>query len=174
MIEHGDLNSQKLTEELRRYQWGFIPMELNDNNPRYNRFSLPTKIVSYLAAGLGIISVGHTTSTVSGLARRYSFGVSFDETNVGSMSDVLIQALSVDDPWSQFGQEILRCARQEFDATRMRDELHAMFQSQGTSDLVHCFNHFGRIARRNTVRRDAFRYYTSRPNDRSVPYLYPF
>ncbi len=130
MIEHGNLTPEELTVRLRQCQWGFIPMELDDNNPRYNRYSLPTKIVSYLAAGLGIISVGHTASTVIRLARRYSFGIAIDETNASRMDEVLIQALSVDDPWSQFAEEILRCAHQEFDAASMRDKLHAMLQSQ--------------------------------------------
>src|SRR5208283_1481314 len=55
MRERGNLPGPQLSEALKRCAWGFSPMALTDDNPRYNRFSFPTKFISYLAAGLPII-----------------------------------------------------------------------------------------------------------------------
>src|ERR1700722_13829418 len=43
MREHGNLAAGELSQALKKCTWGFAPMELTDDNTRYNRFSLPTK-----------------------------------------------------------------------------------------------------------------------------------
>ncbi|MBA3606927.1 MAG: hypothetical protein H0W43_00195 [Chthoniobacterales bacterium] len=120
MFEHGNLADPELKTAMRGFAWGFAPMELTNDNARYNRFSLPTKIVSYLAAGLGIIAIGHGASTVSRLGNRYSFGPALTELARGTIDAVLQNCLAELDVWSRYGSEILRCARSEFDAGSMR------------------------------------------------------
>lgn len=116
MIEHGDLSAIELNQALRDFDWGFAPMELTDSNPRYNRFSLPTKVVSYLAAGFGVISLAHETATISRLARRYRFGLSITESRLGGMDAILSEGLAKSEVWERYGPEIIRCATAEFDA----------------------------------------------------------
>jgi hypothetical protein len=123
MHEHGDLNAEELKSCLRRFDWGFAPMELTDVNPNYNRYSLPTKVVSYLSAGLAVISLGHSVSTIANLARRYDFGIAVDERSSANLNAILLEGLSVAKPWARYGNELDRCARSEFDASKMRATL---------------------------------------------------
>jgi hypothetical protein len=102
-------------------------MALTDDNPRYNRFSLPTKFVSYLAAGLPIITIGHPESSVLKMATAYNVGLRHTDGDVESFGQKLLAALPGDT--SRFKPEILRCARNEFDAQNMRTVLHKHFRN---------------------------------------------
>jgi glycosyltransferase involved in cell wall biosynthesis len=127
MRERGNLAAEPLTRALRECDWGFSPMSVNDGNDRYNRFSFPTKFISYLAAGLPVIVLGHRTSSVVEMARRYETGVCSEATAVGPLGAALLPALSDTDPWSRYREEMLRCARAEFDAGQMRQQLYRRF-----------------------------------------------
>ncbi|MEO8353765.1 MAG: glycosyltransferase [Chthoniobacteraceae bacterium] len=120
MTAHGDLPAFGLKNALRDFDWGFAPMELDDSNTRYNHFSLPTKVVSYLAAGLGIISLGHSASTIAQLAQRYNFGLAITETSLPRIEETLMQGLGCARVWERYGAEIIDCAHAEFDAAQMR------------------------------------------------------
>jgi glycosyltransferase involved in cell wall biosynthesis len=128
IIEHGSLTARELLQAIKECTWGFSPMELTDDNARYNRFSLPTKIVSYLAAGLPVISLGHPESTIVKLASKYQVGICLTENNPDSLSARLSSGLSAPNPRTAFRPEILRCAREEFDARRIRNTLYENFQ----------------------------------------------
>jgi glycosyltransferase involved in cell wall biosynthesis len=128
MTEHGNLPAAELLSALKKCSWGFAPMGLTDDNPRYNRFSLPTKFVSYLQAGLPVITLGHPESSVMKMAAAYPVGVSHADADMDSFGQKLRTALSANPPWEQFGPEIRRCARQEFDAQKMRAALHEHFR----------------------------------------------
>jgi hypothetical protein len=128
MEEHGSLTVLQLSKALKECTWGFAPMELADDNARYNRFSLPTKIVSYLAAGLPIISLGHPESTVVKLASQYQVGICLTESNPDNLCIQLSPGLSESNPHRKYRPEILRCAAAEFDAGRMRKTLYENFQ----------------------------------------------
>jgi hypothetical protein len=127
MNERGHLPSRELSAELKKCAWGFSPMGLTDDKPRYNRFSLPTKFVSYLAAGLPVIMLGHPESSLAKLARAHPVGPCITSGDTDGLSRELAQALADPNPWSKFGPEILRCARAEFDAQRMRTVLFDCF-----------------------------------------------
>ena len=99
-------------------------MDLTDDNPRYNQFSLPSKVVTYLANGLAIISHGHKSSTITHLAGKYSFGIRLENENENVMDSLLIEGLGERDVWGHYAGEILRCAHSEFDAASMRERLH--------------------------------------------------
>jgi hypothetical protein len=127
MIEHGSLNNRELLQAIKECTWGFSPMELTDDNARYNRFSLPTKIVSYLAAGLPVISLGHPESTVVKLASQYQIGICLSESNLDHLCVQLSPGLSEGNPRAKYRSEILRCATAEFDARRIRKTLQENF-----------------------------------------------
>lgn len=127
MAEHGNLSQPQLLEALQKCSWGFSPMALADDDPRYNRFSIPAKFTSYLAAGLPVISLGHPECTVVKTATAYDVGCSSTATNMNALAEQLLAALAEPDPRRKYRENLRRCAREEFDASRMRQALHTYF-----------------------------------------------
>lgn len=125
MTVSGNLPEAALRAELRQCHWGFSPMALADADPRYNRFSFPTKFIAYLAAGLPVITLGHPESSVMKMAAQYAVGPRLDAA--GSLAERLQAALAEREPWEVYGKEIIRCAQTEFDAARMREKLFRCF-----------------------------------------------
>ncbi len=124
MVEKGNLPEFELYKELEQCDWGFSPMSLTDDDSRYNRFSFPTKFITYLAAGLPVITLGHPESSVVKMARSYDVGLCSSTTDPEALSGQLRAALSDPDPWEHFKGEILRCAQTEFNAEKMRRKLY--------------------------------------------------
>jgi hypothetical protein len=127
MTENGELPAAELSDRLRKCTWGFAPMDLTDDNPQYNRFSFPTKFITYLAAGLPIIALGHRQSSVIKMARAYNVGLCSDATTVIELTHALRAAFSMRSPDEIYAEEIARCARAEFDAIKMRKTLYGCF-----------------------------------------------
>ncbi len=127
MKEHGNLPAQELSRSLKDCTWGFSPMELTDDNPRYNRSSLPAKFTSYLAASLPIITLGHPESTVIKMSTQYRVGLCLTGNDTEKLGTQILEALSEPDPKSKYRPEIRRCALEEFDARRMRAVLYENF-----------------------------------------------
>jgi len=129
LVEHGNVSHRDLLAELRECDWGFIPMALKDTDPRYNRFSFPTKFITYLAAGLPVITLGHPESSVMKMAESYEVGV-----NLTVLDEVakqcLREALSEPNPKARYHAGILRCAREQFDATEMKRKLWEAFEGK--------------------------------------------
>ncbi len=128
MQEHGNLAEPELLAALRNCTWGFAPMALTDDDPRYNRFSFPTKFITYLAAGLPVITLGHTESSVMQMARQYRVGVATNEPDAKALAELLRMPLADPFPWTHHAEEIKCCAREEFCASRMRAVLYRCFE----------------------------------------------
>jgi hypothetical protein len=128
MRERGNLPARELVRALKQCTWGFAPMELTDNNPRYNRFSLPAKLASYLAAGLPIIALGHPESTVVKMASQYQTGLCLSDAHLDNLAARLLAAFSEPNPKIKYRPGIQRCAQEEFDARQMRAVLYEKFQ----------------------------------------------
>jgi hypothetical protein len=128
MTEHGNLPLPKLSAALRQCAWGFSPMALTDDDPRYNRFSLPTKFVSYLAAGLPILALGHPESSVVKMAAAHGVGFCSTAADVETLAAQLLPALSEPEPGVKFREAIRQCAAGEFDARRFRATLYENLQ----------------------------------------------
>lgn len=122
MTEHGNLPERALLEELRKCDWGFIPMALEDRDPRYNRFSFPTKFITYLAAGLPIIAMGHPESSVVKMADVYNVGMKVKSSENIKVSK-LAKALQDPEEKAKYHPEILQCANDHFEAGKMRKVL---------------------------------------------------
>lgn len=129
MREHGNLPARELSRALKECDWGLSPMKLEDDDPRYNRFSLPTKFVSYLAAALPVIAVGHPESTVMKMASQYAAGLRITDGDPGKLAAQLLEGLSEPEPKAKYRAEMLRCALSEFDARRMRAALYENFRA---------------------------------------------
>jgi hypothetical protein len=128
MNEHGNLSACELSNELKKCAWGFSPMGLIDEKPRYNRFSLPTKFVSYLAAGLPVITLGHPESCVVKIAGAHDLGLCVTSPDLEKFSGQLLAVLSEPNPWQKYRDGILGCAKEEFDAKKMRAVLFNCFE----------------------------------------------
>jgi glycosyltransferase involved in cell wall biosynthesis len=124
MQEHGNLPESELTKELRKCTWGFSPMALTDDDPRYNHFSFPTKFISYLAAGLPVITLGHPQSSVAKMAVQYNVGPCITVADIESIHQELISTFAIQNPAEYFRSAIMHCAHVEFDADLMRSNLH--------------------------------------------------
>lgn len=129
MIEHGHLPGRVLSQALKECDWGLSPMKLTDDDPRYNRFSLPTKFVSYLAAALPVIAIGHPESTIMKMTAKYTVGVSITDDHAEKLRGQLLEGLSELEPKATYRAEMLRCALSEFDARRMRAALFESFRA---------------------------------------------
>lgn len=75
MAEHGNLSERELIAALRECDWGFIPMSLRDEDPSYNRFSFPAKFITYLAAGMPVITLASRDSSVMCMAETTRCGI---------------------------------------------------------------------------------------------------
>jgi hypothetical protein len=124
MVVHGNLPEAKLLEEMRQAHWSFSPMSLSDEQARYNRFSFPTKFITSLRAGLPVITLGHPESSVMKMASRYRVGHSTSTSDAGALAAELKTVLDKPADWHGYHAEIVRCARTEFDASRMRRRLY--------------------------------------------------
>jgi hypothetical protein len=123
MTERGNLSRGELSAALRQCTWGSSLMALTDDDPRYNRFSLPSKLVSYLAAGLPVITLGHPESTLVKMATAYSVGFCSTAAGVDALAAQLRPALAEPDPGARYRPGIRQCAQAEFNAARLRSTI---------------------------------------------------
>lgn len=126
MHEHGHLPQADLVARLRQCSWGFIPMSLADHDPRYNRFSFPTKFITYLAAGLPILSLGHPESSLMKMTKAFQVGLQFLKADLSEAPSWAVKIASAESRF-KYTPEILRCAQSHFDARKMRAELWRCF-----------------------------------------------
>jgi len=127
MHERGNLPEPDFNRALRECTWGFAMMSLAEDD-RCHRLSFPTKFISYLAAGLPIFTLGHPETSVVKMAQQYRVGICLTSGDLETLKTGLLPALMLADPWKTFGPEILRCARDEFDAVRRRQTLYECFR----------------------------------------------
>ena len=127
MEERGHLDLPLLHQQLRQCSWGISIMALNDDI-RYNRYSFPTKFISYLAGGLPIFTLAHPKSSVYQMAAKYGVGVETSTTSRELLAQQLRASFSDLDAKERFRPAVLRCARTEFNAQKMRGTLQDCFQ----------------------------------------------
>jgi hypothetical protein len=126
IVEHGNLPERELLDELRKYDWGLSLMALDERDPIYNHFSFPAKFCTYFAAGLPVITLGHPETSVMKMAVAYNVGITIQSHNPSL--DELARALFAPNSKQAHLPEILRCAREQFDAEKMR---HGLWEAWG-------------------------------------------
>jgi hypothetical protein len=124
MIEHGTLPDAQFTSKLRKCTWGLTVMSLADDDPRYNRFSFPTKFVTYLGAGLPILALGHSESSLIKMASTYKIGVYTSTNNGDELQCQLLKELAEPQPFLKYKAEILRCISAEYEMSRLRKTMY--------------------------------------------------
>ncbi len=107
---------------------GFLAMDTEDRNPRYNRFSFPNKFGTYLAAGLPILLLSGPQTSAAKMLAAQQVGVRLDHTRLPSH---LLEVLNIEHPKNVFAPAILSCAKAEFYMPRIR---RALWQNLGVRE----------------------------------------
>lgn len=123
MTEEGYLETESFDRRIKQCTWGLVLMDLTDDDPRYNRFSFPNKFGTYLAAGLPLIVLAHRESTAARMMVDCKVGYFTDTTDIEQLSIFLQRVLAEPNPRQRFQEEILHCAKTEFNIARMRADI---------------------------------------------------
>jgi glycosyltransferase involved in cell wall biosynthesis len=123
MIEHPMFTDQELIGSLRRCDWGIVVMDPEGEDLRYSRFSFPNKIGTYLCAGVPVLGFGHPTSSLAHIMQVHRLGRFTSATARDELENFLLESLRLPSPRAAFRDDILRCARTEFNAAEMRARL---------------------------------------------------
>jgi len=123
MTEHGMFTDDGLITALRRCAWGIVVMDSAGEDLRYSRFSFPNKVGTYLSAGVPVLGFGHSTSSLAQIMQEHRLGKFTNATTGEDLEKFLLESLRLASPRTAFRDDILRCARTEFNAAEMRARL---------------------------------------------------
>jgi len=123
MMEHGRYTDEELVAALRRCAWGIVVMDPAGEDLQYSRFSFPNKVGTYLSAGVPVLGLGHPTSSLAHIMQRHRLGRFTSATAPMEQEEFLLDSLRIFSPRTVFRDDILRCARTEFNAADMRARL---------------------------------------------------
>jgi hypothetical protein len=123
MKEHGMFTDEGLVTALRRCVWGIVVTDSAGVDLRYSRFSFPNKVGTYLSAGVPVLGFGHPTSSLARIMQNHRPGRFSAATTSNELEKFLAESLRLPAPRTMFRDDILRCARTEFNAAAMRAEL---------------------------------------------------
>jgi len=130
MIEHPLFTDDALIEALRRCEWGIVVMDIKGEDPRYSRFSFPNKIGTYLAAGVPVLGFGHAETSLSRIMRAQRLGKFSSDVTRECLEEYLLETLRLPQPRNSFRDDILQCARSEFNAAEIRERLWCAWRVQ--------------------------------------------
>jgi hypothetical protein len=123
MAEHGMFTDEGLVEALRRCTWGIVVMDPSGEDLRYSRFSFPNKVGTYLSAGVPILGFGHAAGSLANIMHAHRLGRFSPAVTRDELAKFWLETLRMPSPRESFRDDILRCARTEFDAAEMRARL---------------------------------------------------
>jgi hypothetical protein len=123
MTEHGMFTDEGLVDALRRCSWGIVVMDPAGDDLQYSRFSFPNKIGTCLSAGVPVLGFGHPTSSLAHIMGAYRVGRFTAAITRDEMAKFWLESLRLPAPQAAFHDDILQCARTEFNAAEMRAKL---------------------------------------------------
>jgi len=123
MTEHGMFTDEGLVEALRRCTWGLVVMDPSGEDLQYSRFSFPNKVGTCLSAGVPVLGFGHPQSSLAQIMRAHRLGRFTSATTPAELEAFWLESLRLPAPRLEFHNDILRCARTEFNAADMRTRL---------------------------------------------------
>lgn len=122
MFGRGHLEHRAMIEGLKSCEWGLAVMSDQDKDARYNKFSFPTRCISYMAAGLPSIVWGLPDSAVALMTENAGIGMVLGTPQNGRLTDLLHEVLRNDNR-IKLRAEIAKTAEHYFDARKMRNKL---------------------------------------------------
>jgi hypothetical protein len=75
----------------------------------------------YLSAGVPILGFGHETTSLARMMRQYRLGALTSATGQAELEKFLTDSLRIAEPRAFFREDILQCARTEFNMQQMRN-----------------------------------------------------
>ena len=118
MTECGYMGRDDLIAALQHCQAGLVVMDSNESNPSYNKFSFPTKFITYLAAGIEPVVVGHESSAVAALVKDSGVGLHF--TDAASLGKAMPSLTRREQGGNR--RKVAEFARAHFDAAQKRQK----------------------------------------------------
>jgi len=116
MSERGYKDRRALVAAMQQCQAGLIVMDIADTNRNYNRFSFPTKFITYIAAGIEPMVVAHESSAVAALAKESGIGLHFGDPRALAASMARLTGAETNPDRAQ----MIEFARRHFDAAQKR------------------------------------------------------
>jgi hypothetical protein len=98
-------------------------MDPSGEDLQYSRFSFPNKVGTCLSAGVPVLGFGHPTSSLAHIMQAHRLGRFTAATTRDDMGKFWLESLRLPSPRAAFRDDILRCARTEFNAAEMRARL---------------------------------------------------
>jgi glycosyltransferase involved in cell wall biosynthesis len=123
MTEHGLFTDEGLVAALRPCAWGIVVMDPEGEDLQGSRFSFPNKVGTYLSAGVPVLGIGNPQSSLAHIMQEHRLGRFTSATARGELETFLLESLRLPSPRAAFRDDILRCARTEFNAAEMRARL---------------------------------------------------
>ncbi len=123
MVEHGVFTDRGLIESLQRSDWGIAVMDPEADDLQYSRFSFPNKVGTYLSAGVPVLGYGNPKSSLIEIMQSHRLGHYSCTTDLNDLEKFLRECLQTPNPRKFFRDDILQCARTEFNAAEMRHRL---------------------------------------------------
>ncbi len=105
-------------------------MDPEGEDLQYSRFSFPYKVGTYLSAGVPVLGIGHEHSTLAEVMRHHKLGRFTSAATRDGLGKFLTESLRITQPRAVFHQDILQCARTEFDAQAIRRRLWQAWGAQ--------------------------------------------
>ncbi len=129
IVDHGAKTEAQVNEAMQHLNWGLAIMNLEDEDPRYNRLSFPCKFTAALIAGLPLICIGNRHSALIELVKHYELGVTVTDADADLLVEKLCAGLADASRFPRYRDEALRCATTEFNAQRNRQEFREMMMT---------------------------------------------
>jgi glycosyltransferase involved in cell wall biosynthesis len=123
MNEHGMFTDEGLVRALRLFDWGITVMDPEAADLQYSRFSFPNKVGTYLSAGVPVLGYGNPKSSLIEIMQSYRLGCYSCTTDTVALENFLRECLQIANPRVQYHDDIIQCARTEFNAADMRARL---------------------------------------------------
>jgi glycosyltransferase involved in cell wall biosynthesis len=131
MKEHGNVNRDRMVDQISDCDWGVITMPFDRDSLRYSQYSFPTKFISYLAAGIPPIILGRKDSAVMKMADQFDLGLRLVSHDAKTIAVNLNETIWQENTSEKYNQRIIDCSHRYFDANVMRKNLWACFGMSG-------------------------------------------
>ncbi len=113
-------NDEALDEIMRSQHFLYLPLPFGEETASFPKFSLSTKMISYLASGVPIIYHGPEWSAASQYLRRNDAAIHINSNNPEAIAQALDKALSHHEQLRRISENAQNAARRDFDAETLR------------------------------------------------------
>lgn len=114
----------------------YLPQPFEPDWAPFAELSFPTKLTTYLAAGVPLLLHTPPHGSLRGFFDRYPFGVRVDDLNPATMADGMRRLLGDPEQYRQAGEVMVRTLREEFTEERFHTDFRAVMARATASGLL--------------------------------------